>query len=60
MRRPALGAFMTVQEVLALLTQEKSNAFKNNAPLPFIHGIEHAIAMIRIKTHEEAQDERVN
>jgi hypothetical protein len=60
MRRPALGAFMTVQEVLALLTQEKSNAFKNNAPPPFIQGIEHAIAMIRIKIREEVQDERVN
>lgn len=59
MRRLAIGAFMTVQEVLALLTQEKSNAFRNNAPLPFLHGIEHAIAVIRIKIREEVQDERV-
>jgi hypothetical protein len=58
MRRPALGAIMTVQEVLALLTKEKSNAFKNNAPPPFIHGIEHAIAVIRIKLREETQDGR--
>jgi hypothetical protein len=58
MRRPALGAIMTVQEVLALLTQEKSNAFKNNAPPPFIHGIEHAIAMIRIKIREEAGNDK--
>lgn len=50
---------MTVQEVLALLAQEKSNAFRNNAPLPFLHGIEHAIAVIRIKIREEVQDERV-
>jgi len=50
---------MTVQEVLALLTQEKSNAFKNNAPPPFVHGIEHAIAVIRIKIREEVKDERV-
>jgi len=49
---------MTVQEVLALLTQEKSNAFKNNAPPPFIHGIEHAIAMIRIKIREEAGNDK--
>jgi len=49
---------MTVQEVLALLTKEKSNAFKNNAPPPFIHGIEHAIAVIRIKLREETQDGR--
>jgi hypothetical protein len=58
MRRPALGAIMTVQEVLALLTQEKSNALKNNAPPPFIHGIEHAIAMIRIKIREEAGNDK--
>jgi hypothetical protein len=58
MRRPAIGAIMTVQEVLALLTQEKSNAFKNNAPPPFVHGIEHAIAMIRIKIREEAGNDK--
>lgn len=49
---------MTVQEVLALLTQEKSKAFKNNAPPPFVHGIEHAIAVIRIKIREEAGNDK--
>jgi hypothetical protein len=58
MRRPAIGAIMTVQEVLALLTQEKSKAFKNNAPPPFVHGIEHAIAVIRIKIREEAGNDK--
>lgn len=50
---------MTVQEVLALLTQEKSNAFRDNAPIPFVNGIEHAIAVIRIKIKEGVQDERI-
>lgn len=44
---------LTMPELLARLNQEKSQAIKAGAPLPYIHGLEAAIAIIRIAAREE-------
>lgn len=44
---------MSIPEIISRIQQEKSNAIKNGAPLPYIHGLEAAIALIRIAVREE-------
>jgi hypothetical protein len=44
---------MTVPEILRRIMQEKSNAILVGAPKQFIHGLEVAMAIIRLAAREE-------
>ncbi len=44
---------MSIPEIISRIQQEKSKAVLNGAPLPYIHGLEAAIALIRMAVREE-------
>lgn len=46
---------MSIPELISRLVQEKSKAMLAGAPMPYIHGLEAAIALIRISVREEAK-----
>ena len=43
---------MSTSEIIFRIQQEKSKAILNGAPLPYIHGLEAAIALIRMAVRE--------
>lgn len=45
---------MNTNEILRLLTLEKSDALRGGAPPDYIHGLERAISIIRIMVRREA------
>jgi hypothetical protein len=45
---------MNIQEVLQSLLSAKSEAIRGGAPHAYVHGLEHAISIIRIMSRREA------
>jgi hypothetical protein len=43
---------MSIPEIISRIQQEKAAAIKNGAPIHYIHGLEAAVALIRISVRE--------